>query len=397
MPVEIEEVVEREPVIEASENAAATFSDLQKAVNDTTSQARAEIVQEASKRVTEAAAELQSKILTEMKVDSPANTEELKSALDEMNDMSKIDIMDTDQAIQAIDKALNGSNKRAIGQMTDIVKKSSQVFKDKINKIAESVFKGDKLSQFKKMSDIRDAACTELSDAISKGNKNAIDSAQAKLDAVEKQLNDFMENNPDLKEKIDSELGQSKASMLNKFLKYKNLLIGAGALFALWRIAKELTGCYMYKGTDSTHLPCPKSNDDGSCSCGDAPYDMVNSSDLQKLCSQIDSQGKQKYVSYPFCCQGPSPSYPTCSGKAGQENSVYYGWRQYSIAGIISSIPEIVKNVVNTTTDTITVLFKNVLKWVVIAIVIMILIYIFLRITRSLFEQKKSAFSMFNW
>ena len=399
---EASEIAEDSGVGEATSGFAEVLENYDseiKATADMEASAREKVLQEAQDKVTEQAAEVQSRVFDFVDGENAPSEEDVKKAMDKLNDIASLDAIE--DVYDAVDKAGASESKETLDKMSKTTETLSKGVESEYQKVVETTLDSDTLDRYKEAKDARDKAAEEYADAIKKKVPKAeLDAKRSALESAQEKMNEITDGNQELADKIESKLGKRGKVLetLQKFSKVLSLLGGlAGLIFACWLISHELTGCYQYIGDKSSKLDCPTSSD--TCGCGNPPSGMKTTAQLAKVCCNDSKSSCTKpssqYKDYPFCCDGISTGRPTCTGTPGDDGSVYYAWKKFTAAGIIGGIPGDIKNLINASESGIENLMQKILKWAGIALAIVVIVYIILAVGKQMLKStsKKSQFN----
>jgi hypothetical protein len=322
-----------------------------------------------------------------------------------------------DQLNEAADSNLGIGDTGSMDELRNKVNTAEATGKDAINKL------------MKYLKGFSEAIGEKVSEKLSANDPSVSESVNTKIEALQKQIEDLKNKyQDDVGSKItDTEAGDLKDSIKdiieemdkaentedserasstdgedgktkwdkNKVLKLLSILLALGGAFGLFfglsLIAKELSGCYKYSGTDSAKIACP--TDEGDCGCGNNSLinDAKDIADLQAICNKTGKYSTLADQSkYPWCCSTASVAFPTCTSSMGDSDSIYYAYKKYTPAGLLASLPSALINLANQAGGGIGKLLMTVLKWVGIAFVILIGVGIIYEVGKMIIERMGS-------
>jgi len=273
-----------------------------------------------------------------------------------------------DTAEQSADPGEAKANKA----LSEMQARLGELMKEGVDKKANKTLSKSNYSRWRSLMDTHETAVENLANALKGDSPGEVEDAETKANASADALDKLLEepSNKDFKTELDASEGSIEWAKWGKLL---GVLGGLGGLFALcWWIAKQKTGCYLYKSGDKNKLD----------SFGDASCQATNKKpDVESDCScQVDGSGTthdkicgstpdptNKNAQYPMCCNGDNGGQPPCNVTSDAKTTIYYGYNKYNALDVMSSpitsIPNLFKDLGNGIGD----LLKTVLKWVLIA------------------------------
>jgi hypothetical protein len=310
----------------------------------------------------------------------------VKEMMDELNNVSKIP--DVETAVTTAEN-LSPKIKTTAGRIAKTTQNASETAMNKVDEIVKKNISGSEYSDYESVKSEHEANVKELAESIEKKSTDDIKKAEQAVNESSAKLEITLKDER-VADELEASVGNRKG-IIEKMMKYSRLLkylTGAAALWALLHyLGKELSGCYQYTGTDSEKIDCPSKDDTCGCGENDVPAGIKDVSKLATFC-----KSKKKYQDYPFCCsKAGTPDHPTCSGNPGEKGAIYYGWHTFTPASIIAGIPGDIQKLVIAGEDGITVLLKQILKWVLYTIAILIIIYIIYIIGVKIFSKSTKS------
>ena len=388
--MEEEELVRAAESSEVTSEAAelsAAGNDFDSLVDQTLNEektAREEALNNQISKINNKAVDTQKAFQDALDPNNPIPREDMKEMFDEAN---KVQTMNSARDAVTAGENLSTDIESTASRVADTTQASSKTVMEKVNALAKKNLSKSEYAEYQDTMTEHENNLQQLADDL-KNKKDTKESEQDVNRTGEKIQRTLEKEN--ISDEIESSVGRRK-SVVKEIMKYSRLLkylAGPAGLWAfLYYVSKQLTGCYKYSGLDSEKITCSKTPfQNGTCGCGDAQEGIDNAAKLAKYCDQ-----NTKFSNYPFCCPPTTPDRPTCSGKPGEKNAIYYAWHEFTPASIVAGLPGDIAKLANAVESGISGLLQNMIKWVLYVILILVILYILFVIGKHFLSKAMSS------
>jgi len=381
------EYVDANEAIENTETARREASEVK---NDGTKQA----YNDALNRQRDASENLSNKILERMSTE-PIPATDFNIFRDAMNFISSLNPFNFDNPTAADGQnLLNTLNQKSTPVVDNALNTTIRGGIDAINRNASENSSPEQNSRARDIDSQTNKTAQKISDAQKTQDAQTAADALRDLAETKKKMDDLLEENNKLKEKIKAKSGEKgwTSYKLLKWLSGLAALIGAGVgvgYLLLKLYADAETGCYKFDGITQLKLPCPTDRDHQEwCSCGDEDNIIYQPNKPTKCGTD------EPLYNYPFCCGGinPKPYTPLCSDptgglKPGEKGYIYYGF-------VLVEPGDVLKKLVDSALDAFDSALSsiwNIIKWISIAIGIIFVLFIAIKFTFMIIDSRKKV------
>ncbi len=377
------EFIDADRAIENTETALKDLADINNAV---TKKAYDEALTKQRNAMENLSRKILEGISKEPMSDSDFNT--FKNVLEKLTGMKTFDFerpTDTDGQ-----NVLDASKYTVDPKIDSAVKKTMNGSTDAVSNDVNKELTSDQKNRANDLDNRNANAAKKILDAEKANDKQKASDALEELGKTKKEMNDLLEENEKLKEKIKAKSGDKgwNAYKLFKWLFGLVALLSPYLLLKLYADAE--TGCYKYDAKSQTKLSCPTDKDHPEwCSCGNKEH-LFYQPDKAKECNENEA-----LHNYPFCCGGINPNLPLCSdpingAQPGDDGYIYYAFVRVEPGDVFKKA-----------VDSALVAFEkaissiwNIIKWIIIVIVIIFVIFIVIKFTLMIIDSRKNKKSL---
>lgn len=385
---EVIDAAESDKVEEASGELTTAEDDYNSMIKNTTAEegkARRDELQEAINIRNEKAVNTQTVYQNAL---NPGDTISKSDMSDMLNEVNKVQNMTSAEKAVSAAKGLSSKIKSTASKVADTTQASNETVMKKVDELAKNTLSDSEYKEYQNIMSEHESNLQKLADDLNKGTDPA--DSEKNVNDTGKKIEESLENNKQFSDKMEASVGRRK-SVVKEIMKYASLLKYLAGPVGLWAllhyISTQLTGCYKYSGLDSEKITCSQTPfTNVNCGCGSAQEGINTSAKLSKYCDD-----HKTFANYPFCCPPTTPDRPTCSGKPGDENAIYYGWHEFTPATILAGIPGDIAKLVSAAESGISGLLKNILKWVLYVILILVILYILFVIGKHFLSKAMSS------
>ena len=366
---------------EAIENTGKALKDLSE-MNDA---ATKKAYNDALTKQKSAMENLNKKILEKMSKGDLTQTDfnNFKKVLDKLTGMKTFDF--ENPTVTDGQNILDASKSTVDPTIDSAVKTTIKGGTDAVSEDANKELSSDQKTRANDIDNRTTQAGRDISDAETSGDAKKAADALKELGKTKKEMDDLLEENGKLKEKIKAKSGD-KGWNAYKLFKW---LAGLGALLSPYLLLKLYadaeTGCYKYDGKSQSKLTCPTDKDHPEwCSCGDE-NNISYQPDKPTKCNKGEALNN-----YPFCCSGINPNLPLCSdpingAQPGDDGYVYYAFVRVEPGDVLKKVVDSALDALGKGVSTI----WNIIKWVAIALAIIFVLFIAIKLTLMLIDSRK--------